>query len=336
MKAWLPEPPASLDFPTPSDSEMDGTSPFVSFDREAWSGLRYRAAQPLTGAEIERLPGVGDPIGAAEVRDVYLPLAGMLSLHVVGAQRMRRSVERFITSPLARSQASVLGQGTPFVIAIAGSVAVGKTTVARILRELLARSPEHPRVELVSTDGFLYPNAELERRGIMDRKGFPESYDRRALLRFMAHVKAGHSPLAAPDYSHLAYDVVPGAGTEIRRPDILVLEGLNVLQPSPPGADGTARLSVSDFFDFSIYVDAHPDDIHSWYLARFGRLWRAGHVARREDVTEEEALALAGRRWHEINMRNLVQNILPTRGRASLVLGKGPDHAVRRIRLRKT
>jgi type I pantothenate kinase len=229
----------------------------------------------------------------------------------------------------------------PFVIGVAGSVAVGKSTTSRVLRELLARWPHHPQVELVTTDGFLLPNAELERRGILARKGFPESYDQRALLRFLAAVKSGAPEVVAPLYSHLVYDVVPGGTIEVRSPDILVVEGLNVLQPPRPRADGRSRMSVSDYFDFSVYVDAATVDVRRWYVERFLRLRRtafadpASYFRRYAALSDEAARETALSIWAEVNGPNLVQNILPTRGRATLVLEKGPDHAVRRVRLRK-
>jgi len=230
---------------------------------------------------------------------------------------------------------------TPYVIGVAGSVAVGKSTVARLLRELLARWPETPRVELVTTDGFLYPNAELERRGLMDRKGFPESYDRRALLRFLAAVKAGRPEVRAPLYSHLIYDIVPGQHTVVQRPDVLIVEGLNVLQPARATHAGETSLAVSDYFDFSIYVDAREQDVRRWYVDRFLSL-RATAFAQEDSyfrryasLSDDDAIARAEQIWDAINAPNLRENILPTRGRATLVLRKGPNHAVERMRLRK-
>jgi type I pantothenate kinase len=227
------------------------------------------------------------------------------------------------------------------VIGIAGSVAVGKSTTSRLLRLLLARWPDHPQVELVTTDGFLLPNAELEKRGLLQRKGFPESYDRRALLRFVAAVKSGSPRVSAPVYSHLTYDIVPGEEIVVRRPDILLVEGLNVLQPARPRANGVSGLTVSDFFDFSVYVDAAQDDVRRWYVERFLRLRETAfreptsYFRRYADLDHDAAVARAQELWDTINGPNLEQNILPTRGRATLVLHKGPDHTVRRIRLRK-
>jgi type I pantothenate kinase len=251
---------------------------------------------------------------------------------VTAAQELFRVTRRFLGTSNGK---------TPFIIGIGGSVAVGKSTTARILRALLARWPDHPHVALLTTDGFLYPNAELERRGIMHRKGFPESYDQRALVRFVADVKAGKPEVGAPVYSHLSYDIVPDERLVVRQPDILIVEGLNVLQPARVGADGRPRLAVSDFFDFSVYVDARTADIRRWYLDRFLKLRQtafrdpASYFRRYAAMTEEEAVSYAEGVWRDINELNLVQNVLPTRGRATLVLRKGADHTVSRLRLRK-
>jgi type I pantothenate kinase len=229
----------------------------------------------------------------------------------------------------------------PFVIGIAGSVAVGKSTSARVLRELLARWPAHPRVDLVPTDGFLWPNAELNRRGILHRKGFPESFDQTRLLQFVADVKAGRSNVEAPVYSHNSYDIVPGEKIVVDRPDILIVEGLNVLQPAKLPKDGEAVPFVSDFFDFSIYIDAEPAIIEQWYVTRFLRLWRTAfrdkdaYFYRYSKLTQEQAIAQALRLWRSINLVNLKENILPTRQRADLILSKGAAHKVERIALRK-
>ncbi|GAA2075595.1 type I pantothenate kinase [Streptomyces albiaxialis] len=311
------------------------TKPYVDLSRAEWSALRERTPLPLTAAEVEELRGLGDVIDLDEVRDVYLPLSRLLNLHVGATHGLRSALNTFLDRDGDETD------GTPFVIGIAGSVAVGKSTVARLLKALLARWPEHPRVELVTTDGFLFPKAELERRGLMSRKGFPESYDRRALTRFVADVKAGKPEVTGPVYSHLIYDIVPDERLTVHRPDILIVEGLNVLQPALPGKDGRTRLAVADYFDFSVYVDARTDDIERWYLDRFRKLRATAFQNPRSyfhkytAVSEEEALDYARNTWRTINRPNLEQNIAPTRGRATLQLHKGPDHKVERLSLRK-
>ncbi len=307
-------------------------SPYVDLDRAAWARLREQTPLPLTADELEQIRGLGDFIDLDEVRDVYLPLSRLLNLRVAAVAELHRATQTFLGE---------LPERTPYVIGIAGSVAVGKSTIARLLRLLLARWPEHPRVALVTTDGFLLPNAELERRGLMQRKGFPESYDRRALLRFVAQVKSGKPVVRAPVYSHLVYDVVPGEEIVVERPDILLLEGLNVLQPARPRSNGVTELAVSDFFDFSIYVDAPEDAVRSWYVKRFLQLREtafrdpSSYFRRYADLDHDAAVKRAEELWDTINGPNLTQNIAPTRGRASVVLYKGPDHAVERVRLRK-
>ncbi|HEX5569287.1 MAG TPA: type I pantothenate kinase [Streptomyces sp.] len=325
------------------------TSPFVDLTRAEWSALRERTPMPLTAAEVEELRGLGDVIDLEEVREVYLPLSRLLHLYVGAVHGLRGALNTFLGGADGGHGAQ---RGTPFVIGVAGSVAVGKSTVARLLRALLAHSPAardgsggpgtaRPRVELVTTDGFLLPNAELHRRGLMSRKGFPESYDRRALTRFVADVKAGRETVTAPVYSHLFYDIVPGRTLTVHRPDILIVEGLNVLQPALPGRDGRTRLALADYFDFSVYVDARTEDIERWYLDRFRKLRRtafqdpSSYFSRYTRVSEEEALDYARGIWRTVNRPNLEQNIVPTRGRASLVLRKGPDHRVQRLSLRK-
>ncbi|THA25458.1 type I pantothenate kinase [Streptomyces sp. RKND-216] len=326
-------------------------SPYVDLSRAEWSALRRGVPPtrapgttpgttplPLTADEVEALRGLGDVIDLDEVRDVYLPLSRLLNLYVGATHGLRNALNTFLGDGPGGGGAQ---PGTPFVIGVAGSVAVGKSTVSRLLQALLARRPEHPHVALVTTDGFLYPNAELERRGLMRRKGFPESYDRRALTRFVSDVKSGLPEVSAPVYSHLAYDIVPGERLVVRRPDILVVEGLNVLQPALPGKDGRTRLALCDHFDFSVYVDARTEDIRRWYLERFRALRAtafrdpASYFRTYTRVSEAEALAYARDTWATVNEPNLRQNIVPTRGRATLVLHKAPDHTVRRIRLRK-
>jgi type I pantothenate kinase len=308
------------------------STPFVEIDRSDWARLAPTAESPLTDAEVFQLKGLGDRLDLNEVAEVYLPLSRLLSLYVANAKRLHESTSAFLGEKTER---------TPFVIGVAGSVAVGKSTVARLLRELMSRWPDTPRVELITTDGFLYPNAELQRRGIMERKGFPESYDRRALLRFVSAVKSGAHEVRAPFYSHLKYDIIPDAQVVVRRPDVLIVEGLNVLQAPRAHADGRTGLAVSDFFDFSVYVDAHLDDIRAWYVDRFLRLRETAfahpdsYFHRYAALSDEQARATASRIWTEINEVNLRENVLPTRSRATLVLAKDRDHTVRRIRLRK-
>jgi len=304
-------------------------SPFVELDRHDWAALAPTMTTPLSATEIVELRGLGDELDLVEVEQVYLPLSRLLSLYAEGAQQLHASTSAFLGGT---------SRATPFVIGVAGSVAVGKSTVARLLRELLTRWEGTPRVELVTTDGFLLPNAELERRGLMDRKGFPESYDRRALLRFVSKIKSGAEQVRAPFYSHLAYDIVPDAEIVVNAPDVLIVEGLNVLQPPAPGR----RLAVSDLFDFSIYVDARTSDIARWYEERFLRLQRGAfanpqsYFHRFAALTEDEARQRARAIWASINEPNLVQNVLPTRPRADLVLRKGGNHAVSSVLIRKT
>jgi type I pantothenate kinase len=326
----------ALDSPGPRSAALAdplrSASPYVDLDRAAWARLSESTPLPLTDADVERLRGLGDPIDLAEVDAVYRPLSRLLNLHIAATAQLHEATSTFLREDSG---------GTPFVIGIAGSVAVGKSTTARVLREMLARWPETPRVELVTTDGFLYPNAELQRRGLMERKGFPESYDRRRLLRFLSRVKAGWDEVTVPVYDHLTYDIVRGQEKVVRRPQVLIVEGLNVLQPPQVRADGRAGLAVSDFFDFTIYVDARTRNIRQWYVDRFLALRRTAFAKpesffhRYASLTDEQAVERAREIWDSINAPNLEQNILPTRGRATLVLTKGQDHAVQRVRLRK-
>lgn len=306
--------------PRPADP-----SPYLDFPRDAWSQLRATMPQVIDEADLEQLLGVGESMDLQEVADIYLPLSRLIHLQIRARQKLTAVTETF----LGENPGHV-----PFIIGIAGSVAVGKSTTARVLQALLQRWDSHPRVDLVTTDGFLLPAAELRERNLMSRKGFPESYNRRDLLRFVTEVKAGRDNVQAPLYSHDAYDIIPGEYQVVDHPDILILEGLNVLQTGP-------TLMVSDLFDFSVYVDAKTTDIEKWYIDRFIKLKNTAfrepgaHFARFADLTDEAAAAEARRIWQTINLPNLVENIQPTRVRASLVLSKAADHSVQRVRMRK-
>jgi type I pantothenate kinase len=312
------------------DTQLDG--PYVLRSRDDWAELAESTPIGLDDATLEKLRGLGDPTNMSDVREVYLPLTRLLSRYVLHTGDLHQSTNDFLHLSVGR---------TPFVIGIAGSVAVGKSTTARLLRELLAAWPEHPRVSLVTTDGFLLPNAELERRGLMTRKGFPESYDRRALLKFVMDVKSGLDEVSAPVYSHLSYDIIPDAQVVVRRPDILIVEGLNVLQPARQRADGSTAMAVSDFFDFSVYVDADSADVRDWYVSRFLSLRDTAfrdprsYFHRYASLTTEAAIRQAQHLWDTINGPNLSENILPTRGRATAILRKESDHQVKWVRIRK-
>jgi type I pantothenate kinase len=303
-------------------------SPYREIARSEWARLAADMDQPLTEPEVVQLRGLGDRLDITEVREVYLPLSRLLSLYASATKNLGADTAAFLQEP---------DTTTPFVVGVAGSVAVGKSTIARLLRELMSRWPGTPRVELVTTDGFLLPNAELERRGLMERKGFPESYDRRALVRFLTQVKSGATEARAPFYSHMRYDIVPDASVVVRRPDVVIVEGLNVLQPPPSPND----VAVSDLFDFSVYVDADTDHIARWFTDRFLAL-KAGAFANPSSyfnvfahLSDDEAVETAMRYWNDINMPNLVENVLPTRHRATLVLQKDARHSVDRVLLRK-
>ena len=306
-----------------------GASRFVAFTREEWSRLRDHTPLPLTEAELFALRGLNDQVTLTQVEQIYLPLTRLLNLYVAATQTLHAARDTFLGTS-AR---------VPYVIGVAGSVAVGKSTAARILQALLAEWPAHPRVDLVTTDGFLYPNAVLESRGLLSRKGFPESYDLRRLLEFVIDVKSGKPTVKVPVYSHLTYDIVPGGWQEVNRPDVMILEGLNVLQTAP-GQQGRT-LFVSDFFDFSIYIDAHEALIEHWYVDRFMTLRETvftdskSYFHRYASLSDQEARSTALRLWREINYPNLKENIEPTRERAHLILEKGADHDVAGVRLRK-
>jgi len=306
-------------------------SRFLTFDRDAWAGLRANTPLTLSEADLGALRGLNERLSLDEVVRIYLPLSRLLNLHVCAVQSLYRATQLFLGNDAEK---------VPFIIGLAGSVAVGKSTTARVLQALLGRWPSHPSVALVTTDGFLLPNAMLEERGLLHRKGFPESYDRVALVRFLADVKAGHPEVHAPVYSHQRYDIVPGTTQIVRHPDVVIVEGLNVLQ-APPTAQAEHQLFASDFFDYSIYVDADERNIESWYVERFLRLRDTvfqdpeSYFHRYGELDEAEARATAAGIWARINGVNLRENILPTRMRAHLILRKGPDHRVEQVQLRR-
>jgi type I pantothenate kinase len=312
----------------------DGTSSsrYLSFTREEWSRLRASTPLDLDEWDLATLRGLNEEVFLDEVIEVYLPLSRLLNLYVAATQNLFRVTDTFLGKPTSK---------VPYIIGIAGSVAGGKSTTARILRALLARWPDHPEVDLVTTDGFLYPNKVLEERGLMSRKGFPESYDVGRLMRFVSDVKSGAPEVFAPVYSHLAYDVLPGETKPVRQPDVMILEGLNVLQAENGARRGGPDAFVSDFFDFSIYVDAADADLERWYVDRFLTLRdtvfqdKDSYFNRYAGLSTEEAKEEARRIWAGINGPNLAQKIKPTRERARLILEKGPDHSVRTVKLRK-
>jgi type I pantothenate kinase len=307
-------------------------SPYTDFSRDEWSLLRNSTPLTLTEDDLQKLRGINERVSLREVEEIYLPLSRLLNLYVAATQNLHVATHTFLGNSTAK---------VPYIIGIAGSVAVGKSTSARILQALLARWPNHPKVDLITTDGFLHPNAVLEARGLMKRKGFPESYDRRRLVKFVADVKSGEPEVVAPVYSHFSYDILPGELEIVRQPDVVIIEGLNVLQTGVGSAENYSPVFVSDYFDFSIYVDADEEHIKKWYVERFLMLRRtafrdpASYFHRYASLSDEEAVATALRIWNEINGVNLRENILPTRTRAHLILEKSADHSVRQVKLRK-
>lgn len=304
---------------------------YVTFSRDDWAALRANTPLTLTEDDLAALRGLNEPITLDEVAEIILPLTRLLNLHITAVQQLVRVTDNFLGLP---------SRPAPFVIGVAGSVAAGKSTIARVLREVLSRWFEHRRVDLLTTDGFLYTNAVLEERGLMQRKGFPESYDLPRLVRFLADVKAGRTA-SAPVYSHLSYDIVPGDVKTFANLDVLIVEGINVLQPAPSSAERGARTVVSDFFDFSIFIDADEPSLRTWYIQRFLALRDTAfrnpesYFHRFSKLSEAEAAAMAGKIWDEINRVNLKQNIEGTRDRATVVLRKAPSHAVQEVWLRR-
>jgi type I pantothenate kinase len=310
----------------------DGLSPYRIFSRVEWAERREDTPMTLTPDEVTRVRSLHDRLDIQEVEEIYLPLSRLLSLYVAATQRLFRAQQDFLGTQDSKM---------PYIIGVGGSVAVGKSTTARVLQALLARWPNVPKVDLVTTDGFLYPNAILAREGLMERKGFPESYDLPALLRFLSDVKAGRRPIRAPIYSHLVYDIMANQWVEIDRPEILIVEGLNVLQTGPPPKGGKAIPYVSDFFDFSIYLDANEEVLRHWYVDRFltlrGTAFRdpKSYFHRYATLSDADAVETATAIWRRINLLNLHENILPTRQRADLILKKGESHQVEEVALRK-
>jgi len=310
----------------------NSASPFITLSRDEWAALAQATPLPLTERDIAKVRGLGDPIDLTEVDQIYRPLSRLLDLYSDAVGHLHNASSEFLGERASR---------TPFVIGVAGSVAVGKSTTARVLRELMARWPHSPHVELITTDGFLLPNSQLREHDLLDRKGFPESYDRRALRNFIAAVKSGAPVVEAPVYSHLTYDIVPGKVITVRKPDVLIVEGLNVLQPAMPREPGVLAHAVSDFFDASIYVDAKTSDVRRWYIDRFLTLRQTAfshpdsYFHSYSTLTDTQAIDFAGHIWDTINAPNLARNIAPTRSRATIILKKGADHQVESVRLRK-
>jgi type I pantothenate kinase len=305
---------------------------YSCFDRENWSRLRFSVPLMLGERELAALRGTNEPMSIQEVEEIYLPLVRLLNLHVVAARGLAAVTDEFVGRP---------PQKRPYVIAIAGSVAVGKSTIARLLQLLLSRWPDHPKVDLITTDGFLWPSARLLEEGLMQRKGFPESYDVRRMIDFLAAVRS-HGRGESPVYSHVSYDIVPGETAVVEQPDILIFEGLNVLQIGDRVSRGSAPVfTAADFFDFSIYIDADADHIAKWYIDRFLILQKtrmqdpASYFHHLADATHAETLSFAEHLWESVNLPNLTENIMPTRSRADIIIHKGADHSTDRLLLRR-
>jgi len=307
-------------------------SPFRSFTREEWSKLEEHPMFPVSDIDLNKLKALGEPLTIDELEQIYMPMVRLLQINITHFRRLHSERDEFFHCPSHR---------VPYIIGIAGSVAAGKSTTARVLQKLLSMTPEQPNVALVTTDGFLYPNAELERREILNRKGFPESYDAQKLMAFLSSAKSGKPQIEAPVYSHLYYDVIPDEAQILQSPDIMIVEGINVLQVSSSRLLHKRRVFVSDFFDFSIYVDASENDLRSWYLERFLSLQKTAfcnpdsYFHRYAELSKKELIEMATTVWNEINLPNLHQNILPSRFRADLILEKGKAHSVRGVRIRK-
>ena len=331
-KVTAPRPTVVSKVPDPVRPDDLPFSPYRVFSRQDWAKLRADTPMTLLPEELEQLSGLIEELSVDEVEEIYLPLSRLLNLYVAASQKLHAVTSTF----LGRKDGKV-----PFIIGVAGSVAVGKSTTARVLKALLARWPDHPRVDYFTTDGFLLPNKELEARGLMNRKGFPESFDTARLLTFLADVKSGKERVEAPVYSHFHYDILPGQKAVVEAPDILIVEGLNVLQPARLPKGGEAIPFVSDFFDFSIYIDAEPAVIQDWYVTRFMRLRSTGfrdpaaYFHRYTSLSHDTAIERALEIWRTINFKNLEENILPTRQRARLILSKTADHRVEQVALRK-
>jgi type I pantothenate kinase len=307
-------------------------TPYIIFSKEEWSSLGFGTKLSLTEKEVKKLRGLNEPMSIEEVKDVYLPISRLLNLYIAGTQKIFDATNTFLDKKNIK---------VPFIIGVAGSVAVGKSTTSRIMQALLSKWSANLNVSLVNTDGFLMSNKDLHERGLMERKGFPESYNTSLLLDFLNNIKSGKKKVKAPIYSHLLYDNMIGEFTEVNDPDIVIIEGLNVLQPAPLPKNGNAIPYVSDFFDFSIFVDAQENDIKNWYIERFLKLKETAfqedgaYFNKYANLSKKRATEIASELWDKINYKNLVENILPTRQRANLIIRKSANHSVDQISLRK-